>query len=578
MRVTAKKVILGFLTLAIAATPLLGTNRVSAAAGPNLLSNPSVETADATNINMPADWLKGNWGNNKAAFTYKTDGHSGSRSLYVSLTSYVGGDAKWYAKPVAVTPSASYTYSDYYMASVVSEAVVQFEDAQGKLTYLSVAKPIAAASWQQTSTTFTTPANIKQLTVFHLIKKNGWLQTDDAYLGLTSVPDPTPTPTPTPTPSNLVPNNSVETVDPANASKPADWTGSNWGTNTTTVSYLQTGHTGNHSLRIDMNGRTDGDAKWSFTPQPVTAGQAYQATDYYQSNVQTEVDVAVTMQDGTVSYYYLGIALPSSAWGHFVSNQFTMPAGAAKATLMHIIFANGWLITDDYSLGNYQPGSFNRAIVSLTFDDAWRSTYTNGLPLMQKYGIVSTQYLLSGVVTDPNYMTVDMMKAFRDAGHEIASHTVTHPDLTTVTTQQLQYELSQSKQDLQSWMGVNVTDFATPYGSYNATVLSAIKQYYSSHRGVESGFNSKDSFDVYDIRVQDILSTTTPAQVAAWVAQAQKDKTWLVLVYHQVDPNPNAGDYNTYPQDLDAELAGLKQSGVTVETVHQAIAEVTPQL
>jgi hypothetical protein len=125
-------------------------------------------------------------------------------------------------------------------------------------------------------------------------------------------------------------------------------------------------------------------------------------------------------------------------------------------------------------------------------------------------------------------------------------------------------------------LGVPITDFATPYGEYNANVLTNIKKYYASHRGVESGFNSKDGFDIYDIKVQNVDITTTPAQVAAWVAEAQKDKTWLVLVYHNVDKSGD--EYGVSPENLDTELASIKQTGVAVETMSQALKEVQPQL
>jgi hypothetical protein len=131
---------------------------------------------------------------------------------------------------------------------------------------------------------------------------------------------------------------------------------------------------------------------------------------------------------------------------------------------------------------------------------------------------------------------------------------------------------------LQTWTGATVKNFATPYGAYNSTVLTGIKKYYSSHRGVEAGYNSKNDFDVYDIKVQNIVNTTTAADVAAWVAQAQHDKTWLVLVYHQVSSDPAAGEYNTPPATFDAQMKAVKNSGVVVKTVQQSLTELLPQL
>jgi len=218
-------------------------------------------------------------------------------------------------------------------------------------------------------------------------------------------------------------------------------------------------------------------------------------------------------------------------------------------------------------------------MVSLTFDDGWSSIYTNGLPLLQKYGFVSTQYIISGKLNTANYMTTAMVQAFKNAGSEIGSHTVTHPDLTTLTSANLKTELSSSKTTLQKLFGTDTAlDFASPYGRYNSAVITAIKQYYQSHRSTDVGFNSKDTFNPYNILVQNVDADTTPAQVAAWVAKAKADNTWLVLVYHEVTDSTNTDGYSVTPADLDAELANIKASGISVETMSQALATIKSQL
>jgi peptidoglycan/xylan/chitin deacetylase (PgdA/CDA1 family) len=223
---------------------------------------------------------------------------------------------------------------------------------------------------------------------------------------------------------------------------------------------------------------------------------------------------------------------------------------------------------------------FNRPIVSLTFDDGWASYYNNGLPILNKYGFKATDYIISGYLGDTDYMTKAQVKNLYAAGHEIGSHTVDHPDLTSLSATKLNTELKNSQSALQTVVGVPITDFASPYGAYNQTVLNKIKLYYGSHRSVDTGFNAKSNFDVYDIKVQNMVSTTTLAQVQSWVQQAKATNTWLVLVYHQVDSklDKTAEPYNTYQSDLDAQLAYIKSTGIAVDTVKQAIAELTPQL
>ncbi len=628
------------------------------AASTNLISNPSVEQSAN---GQPTDWLNNKWGTNNATFTYKKTGQSGSHSLYVSMTSYGSGDAKWYFKPVAVAPNTTYTYSDYYKSSTWTDLLARFTDAQGNDTYQWIGGAGNSTSWKLLTANVKTPVNAVSMTIMQTLSGVGNLQTDTFSLTTTvpttpvvSITSPTTgstvsstvtisatasdtigvagvqfkldganlgsevttapyqmswdTKTTTDgqhtltavvrntsnmtttssnvivtvanqaqtTGTNLVPNPSVETTSGA---LPLGWQTNKSKTNTTAFNYQSTGHTGNHSLNITISAYTNGDAYWSYPTQTAVGGALYEFSDYYQSNVNTYIYAEVTMKDGTQQWLNVGTAWHSDGWNHF-DQQFTVPAGAASIMVYHSMAGVGYLNTDDYKLVKYEPIGFTRGMVSLTFDDALRSTYLNGLPLLQKYGLLSTQYMLSGYTTDPNYMTPAMMKAFADAGHEIGSHTVTHSSLIDLSVAQIQQELSQSQSDLLTITGQKPTDFATPHGEYNAESIAYIKQYYRSHRSVDVGFNSKDNFDIYNIKVQNILATTTTAQVAAWVNQAATQHTWLVLVYHGVgDPViPDSAAWSITPANLDAQLGAIKTSGISVQTVSQALDEITPQL
>jgi hypothetical protein len=78
--------------------------------------------------------------------------------------------------------------------------------------------------------------------------------------------------------------------------------------------------------------------------------------------------------------------------------------------------------------------------------------------------------------------------------------------------------------------------------------------------------------------VQNILDTTTPAQVGAWVDQAIRDRSWLILVYHEVGTGLPDPTYVVTPANLDAELRLIQSKGIAVRTVDQALDEVVPQL
>ncbi len=384
------------------------------------------------------------------------------------------------------------------------------------------------------------------------------------------------------TAGNLVPNPLVKTVNPTNSTLPANWSQDNWGTNTTKFTYAKTGgYNGSGSLTVAMTKYTDGDGKWSFDAVPATADTMYKFSEYYKSNVQTQVTAVFNMSDGSTVNQIIGQPEKATAWANFTT-EFAIPQGTQSMTIFHLIQKVGSLSTSDFSLTTYKPVGFNNPLVTLTFDDGYDNQYTQTMPLLEQYGFDSTQFIITDDLGLTGYLTDAQVEALYQAGNEIASHTVTHDDMTTQTATQLNTEMGQSQSVLQGIIGSKVTDLAYPYGLYNTSVLTYTEKYYTAARGVENGYNSKDNFNPYDLKVQNIDDTTTTAQVADWIAQAEATNTWLIFVYHSVDPDTTSpidgGQYNVTPTQLNDQLAAIKASGITVVTMAQALAQIDPQL
>jgi peptidoglycan/xylan/chitin deacetylase (PgdA/CDA1 family) len=199
--------------------------------------------------------------------------------------------------------------------------------------------------------------------------------------------------------------------------------------------------------------------------------------------------------------------------------------------------------------------------------------------VLNQYGFKTTQCFATSFIEGVADQATTNVLAFYNSGHEVCSHTVTHPQLTTLDEATLQYELQHSKQYLESVIGRSVPNFASPYGDYNEHVNDVIKGLYASHRTVDEGYNSKDNFDPYRLRVQNILVGTTAAQVQAWIAQAQADKTWLILVYHRVVDTARSaeagyetpGPFDSSLVDFQAQMAAVAQSGIAVKTYQDAL-------
>src|SRR6185312_16133901 len=129
----------------------------------NLIANASFETANGTD---PTSWNRGGWGTNTSTLTYVSgSAHTGSRSAQVKTTSYTSGDVKWYASPVAVTAGTTYTYQDYYTATVATPVVVAMTNTSGVDSYVNLTNAPAATGWMLYTSNFTVPSGIKNVVI-----------------------------------------------------------------------------------------------------------------------------------------------------------------------------------------------------------------------------------------------------------------------------------------------------------------------------------------------------------------------------------------------------------------------------
>lgn len=67
-------------------------------------------------------------------------------------------------------------------------------------------------------------------------------------------------------------------------------------------------------------------------------------------------------------------------------------------------------------------------------------------------------------------MTADQVRRLASQGHEIGSHTLSHPILTTMDADERRAEVNGAKSLLEEWTGTKVSGFCYPNGDYDASV------------------------------------------------------------------------------------------------------------
>lgn len=112
--------------------------------------------------------------------------------------------------------------------------------------------------------------------------------------------------------------------------------------------------------------------------------------------------------------------------------------------------------------------------VVLTFDDGYQDAYDAALPVLQRYGFTATFYVVSNFVNQPGYMNWGELIALHEAGMEIGSHTIDHPDLTSLDYFEAERQIAQSKADLERGLGFPIVSFCYPTGKYHDGIIAMV--------------------------------------------------------------------------------------------------------
>ncbi len=186
-----------------------------------------------------------------------------------------------------------------------------------------------------------------------------------------------------------------------------------------------------------------------------------------------------------------------------------------------------------------------KPLLSLSFDDGYRDNFEIAAPILEEHGLRASFYVIAGLVDTkelpwydrvalseastsagralvesmkslPNaerirrvagvrpsppanpdldlIMTSAQLRGLHDKGHEIGSHSLTHPILTQVEADKLPEELHASRVRLEGVLGAAVDTFCYPNGNYNAEIVAGLRDSgYKAALSTLQGLNRADA-------------------------------------------------------------------------------------
>lgn len=160
--------------------------------------------------------------------------------------------------------------------------------------------------------------------------------------------------------------------------------------------------------------------------------------------------------------------------------------------------------------------------VILTFDDGYDDNYLELFPLLKKYNVKATVFVIAGVIGKNHHMTGEQISEMASSGLvSVQSHGMTHNELGYMDESSLRYEYSESKRILAGLTGAEPYVLCYPVGSSSDLAVSVGREYFK--------FATKMSGKYYNTSTEPLLAPryyisryTTLDEFAAKLEEAQE--------------------------------------------------------
>ena len=164
--------------------------------------------------------------------------------------------------------------------------------------------------------------------------------------------------------------------------------------------------------------------------------------------------------------------------------------------------------------------------IAITFDDGFHNNYEYAYPVLKKYNLPATIFVIVNNVNKPGWMTWSEIKEISDSGViTIGSHTRSHLWLPAMGTSSLKQEIIGSKEILERRLGKKVDFFCYPIGAHDERVERFVEEAGYTCAVATNPGRFKPSGDIYAIkRIK--ISRTSNNLLVFWI-ETSGWYTWI---------------------------------------------------
>ena len=182
--------------------------------------------------------------------------------------------------------------------------------------------------------------------------------------------------------------------------------------------------------------------------------------------------------------------------------------------------------------------------LAISFDCAWGTDYTDKLLSTMSENDIKCTFFMVEFWTEKH---PDYVKKISDMGHEIGTHSATHPHMSKMGKSAIEKELESSKKAISDITNKPVELFRAPFGEYNNTVIETAYE-----KGLYTIQWDVDSLDWKDLSASEITARVL-----------SKVKNGSIVLFH------NQGKHTA--EAIKLIIPELKKQGYTFVTIGELI-------
>jgi len=157
--------------------------------------------------------------------------------------------------------------------------------------------------------------------------------------------------------------------------------------------------------------------------------------------------------------------------------------------------------------------------VVITFDDGYEDNFTNAFPILKKYNVKATIYIVvdrhdrewsskrkeknnSGELKNkPKLQDEQIIELINSGLIEIGSHTITHDNLPTLNFEDKKVEIKDSKTKIEEKFKIRCNSFCYPFGLYDREDIKIVKESgYTNATITKKGIDDLSKTDLFELK------------------------------------------------------------------------------